>query len=244
MNYYLFVDESGDHGLKNIDQNFPVFALCGILISEEEYQKLIATFRSIKIRFWNTHNVIFHSRDIRKCDKEFQILLDIDVKRRFMNSINTALASSNFTIIASIINKQAFLKKYGKLKDDVYEVSLSFILERSVFFLDSLSETVNKVNLIIEQRGKKEDKKLKNHFDRLFQIGTYYVNAGRIKNYNFQMEIKPKQFNVAGLQLSDLIAYPIARYAIDKTRANPAFDRIKEKIYSRGKQLYGLKIFP
>ena len=32
--YLLFLDESGDHGLANIDTNFPVFVLCGILISE------------------------------------------------------------------------------------------------------------------------------------------------------------------------------------------------------------------
>ncbi|MEX2589990.1 MAG: DUF3800 domain-containing protein, partial [Chitinophagales bacterium] len=36
MRYYLFLDESGDHGLKNIDSGFPVFVLCGVLISEDK----------------------------------------------------------------------------------------------------------------------------------------------------------------------------------------------------------------
>ncbi len=37
MKYYLFLDESGDHGLKNIDQDFPIFLFCGVLISEDNY---------------------------------------------------------------------------------------------------------------------------------------------------------------------------------------------------------------
>lgn len=36
--YYLFIDESGDHGLVNLDPDFPVFLLCGLLTSEENYE--------------------------------------------------------------------------------------------------------------------------------------------------------------------------------------------------------------
>jgi len=60
MNHFLFLDESGDHGLKNIDTNFPVFVLCGIIISETEYYNLIRDFNDLKKQFWNNHKVIFH----------------------------------------------------------------------------------------------------------------------------------------------------------------------------------------
>lgn len=29
--YVMFVDESGDHNLQNIDDNFPLFCLCGCI---------------------------------------------------------------------------------------------------------------------------------------------------------------------------------------------------------------------
>ncbi len=36
--YYLFLDESGDHGLKNVDPGYPVFVLCGVLIRSDKYE--------------------------------------------------------------------------------------------------------------------------------------------------------------------------------------------------------------
>lgn len=244
MNYYLFLDESGDHGLKNIDPNFPVFVLCGIVISEPDYNSLIERFRTVKQKFWGEKKVIFHSRDIRKCQKEFQNLFDLEIKRDFYEQLNSAIENTNYSVISSVIDKTAFLKQYGKLKNDVYEVALSFIIERAVFFLDSTEMKINNCKLVVEQRGKKEDKKLRGHFDQLFQIGTYYISSQRIKNYNFSIDFKPKGQNISGLQLADLIAYPIATYALDKSRANPAFDIVRTKIYSKGGKLHGLKIFP
>ena len=33
--YYLYVDECGDQNLANFDTNFPIFTLCGIIVSEK-----------------------------------------------------------------------------------------------------------------------------------------------------------------------------------------------------------------
>jgi hypothetical protein len=244
MNYYLFLDESGDHGLKKVDPDFPAFVLCGIIMSDLNYESLRSDFNSIKQKFWGDNKVIFHSRDIRKCDKEFKVLLDIETKRRFYTELDRTILESNYTVISSVIEKVNYIKKYGKLRGDVYEIALSFIIERAVFFLDSLNEKINTLYLIIEKRGKKEDAQLKQHIETLIKIGTYYVSPDRLKAYNVKVEFREKRQNVNGLQLSDLIAYPIARYCMDKERANPAFEIIKSKIYSKGGKMYGLKIFP
>ena len=82
--YYLFLDESGDHGLGNIDPTFPVFVLSGILISEENYEILNKQFNGLKNKHWGEKKVILHSRDIRKCEKEFQILFNLDILFRWV----------------------------------------------------------------------------------------------------------------------------------------------------------------
>ncbi len=45
-------------------------------------------------------------------------------------------------------------------------------------------------------------------------------------------KIEIKKENINGLQLADLIAYPIARYIIEPERANPSFEIFKNKICS------------
>ncbi|MBP0902778.1 DUF3800 domain-containing protein [Mariniflexile gromovii] len=243
MKYYLFLDESGDHGLKTIDKSFPIFLLCGILISEENYRLIRADINQIKIEFWNNKNVIFHSRDIRKCNNEFQILFDLDIKKKFYNSINSLVEKPLYHIIAAAINKTEFIKKYGKLENDVYEISLSFILERTVFCLDNLGNC-NELEIIIERRGKKEDTKLGEHIQKVRQIGTYYVDAERIQNYGFKPKFSWKNENINGLQLSDLIAYPIARKILNPQGVNLSFDKLKHNIYTKNGKVYGLKKFP
>ena len=99
-------------------------------------------------------------------------------------------------------------------------------------------------NRNIEKRGKKEDAKLARHIGQLKNIGTYFVKGKRIINYGFKTyfyEIKKK---LNGLQLSDLLAYHISRYIIDPKRANPAYDILSKKFYSKNGKTYGLKVFP
>jgi hypothetical protein len=65
-----------------------------------------------------------------------------------------------------------------------------------------------------------------------------------LKGPYFFWMIKSKRENINGLQLTDLIAYPIARFVIEPKRANPAFDLIETKIYAKDGEWSGLKIYP
>jgi len=244
MKYFLFLDESGDHGLSSIDENFPIFVLCGVLISESHYQEIENKVQSIKSKFWGNKKVIFHSRDIRKCEKEFVLLFDQNIKKDFYVNLNQLVSISNYEIICSAIDKQKYVFRYGRLSNDVYEISLSFIIERAIFSLDAKKESNKSLEVIIECRGKKEDNKLNMHFQRLCSRGTGFVDPLRLNNYNISISFKRKNENITGLQLSDLIAYPIARFVLDSARANPSFDILKSKIYSKDGKLFGLKIFP
>ena len=244
MKYYLFIDESGDHGLANVNPAFPVFLLCGVLISDASYEHLKANFNAIKREFWGNKTAIFHSRDIRKCEKEFTILFNHEIKKKFYESINEAISLNNYTVINAAIRKEKYIKKYGRLSNDVYEISLSFIIERTIFCLDALKQDDVELEIWIEKRGKKEDRQLREHFQKLISRGTGYVSAKRLKDYEIKIIFRNKQENINGLQLADLIAYPVARYVLDSSRANPAFDLIKPKIYAKSGKIYGLKMFP
>lgn len=243
--YYLFLDECGDQNLANFDINFPIFTLCGIIVEADKLTHLNQQIDDIKLRYWGHKNVILHSRDIRKCEKGFEILFDNELKQKFYEDINQVLGQTGiYVIIACSILKEPYIRKHGRLQD-VYAQSLSFVLERSIFYLDSVNngEGID-AHIIAEQRGKKEDKNLNEFYNELIDRGTYWVTSLRFKEYFTRFEFKPKKYNINGLQVADLIAYPITRHILNPESTNPSFAIIEGNIYREGDKMLGLKIVP
>lgn len=243
MNYFAFLDESGDHGLSKIDPNFPVFVLSCVVFSQRAYEAFLRDMNALKVNFWADGKVILHSRDIRKCEKEFKILLDYNIKASFYSQLDKIISTADYTIISVGIDKKEYIKRYGRISQNPYEIALSFIIERIVFLMDSFKDSSN-VKLLIEKRGRREDRALSESFERVKALGTYYVSSERIKNYNIDIDFRSKKDNINGMQLADLVAYPIARHIMDEKRASPAFELIKPKIYQKNGKVYGLKIHP
>lgn len=244
--YFLFMDESGDHSLANINTDFPIFVLCALLFKKQAYQKACDELNKIKTKFFATGDVIFHSRDIRKCDGAFKILFDLDIKQRFYQAVDHLLATADYKIIASAIDKEKHVKKYGKLADDPYEIALTFVLERTLFETDRSSST-HSINVIIEGRGKKEDAQISMRYNELLYRGSGKVDTKRfLQVFDTELRVKRKRENDCGLQLADLCAYPIARHVLRPTEPNPSFDVIENKLRKgpRGAIGYGIKIFP
>ena len=243
MTFYFFIDESGDHGLKKLNQEFPLFLLCGILVEQLNYSKIRESFNSIKNKFWGNTNVIFHSRDIRKCQKEFVAFLDSNVKTQFYNELNRSMIQNEFTVFASAINKKEYVAAFGELHNNIYEQALTAVFNQIfIYLLNNHTETV--INVIIEKRGKKEDRKLEEHFKLLKNLGTELFSAEHIANWNLSIQFRDKKENINGLQLADLTAYPIARYILNPDFLNLPFQILIKKIAKNEGELFGLRIIP
>ena len=93
MKYYLYIDECGDQNLANFDEKFPIFTLCGIVVADDKKEWLEEQIQLLKQDFWGNQFTILHSRDIRKCQKGFEILFDIEVKKRFYERVNAILGT-------------------------------------------------------------------------------------------------------------------------------------------------------
>lgn len=57
MNYFLFLDETGDHGLSFVDKNFPLFLLCGCVIEENSLKETENRVNSFKQKYLRTTEV-------------------------------------------------------------------------------------------------------------------------------------------------------------------------------------------
>ena len=241
--YYMFVDECGDQNLTAFDECFPIFTLCGVLMSYSQLRDMETKIAALKKKYWGDKVVILHSRDIRKCDKEFKILFDLDIKKQFYEDLDAIMGQKDaYTVVSCSILKEPYIRQFGKF-NDIYGQSLSFLIERSIFFLDDVSDNAN-MHIMAEMRGKQQDQNLLNYYNKLRDVGTHWVTPDRLQSHIRKFDFLSKKQNVTGLQLADLIAYPITQYLLNPDHVNFAYDIIKDNIYVSDGKMLGLKAIP
>ena len=245
MKLHLFLDESGTSDLTNIDPNFPILALTGVLITEDAYITLKERVNDLKTKYFPHKQVVLHRRDMRKYERGFEIFFDDNVKRNFYNDLNRILTEADYVLISSAIDKRRHIEQYGKLADDPYEIALTFIMERALYEADERDAT--NAHVYIESRGKREDKVITSRYNQILYRGSQ-IDAARFQRlFDTEASLRRKTDDEIGIEIADLCAYPIARYILNNSEPNQAFDVIKPKIRAnaRGEMIgYGIKVFP
>jgi hypothetical protein len=136
----------------------------------------------------------------------FSILNDSEIKQDFDRAMLALLTESNFTVINVTIDKEAHLKKY-KYPEHPYHYCIQVMLERYALWLQDVS---SEGDVMAESRGK-EDLALKQVYRSIWHDGTTHKEAELFQKYltSKEIKIKPKISNSPGLQIADLLAYPL-----------------------------------
>lgn len=108
-NYYLFLDESGHHGLKTINQEYPILLLCGCLVEQNYYSRVQHNFNELKQKYFGNTKIIFHSRDIRKWQNDFLVLGDLKLRHKFYQDLDEIVRNLDFRIIAVAVLKNELI---------------------------------------------------------------------------------------------------------------------------------------
>lgn len=245
VKYYMFVDECGDSLLERVNEDFPVFTLCGVIMSKPQLEALETKVANLKTRFWGNKEIILHSRDIRKHQRGFEILLDPVVKHDFYECVNSILGEDGaYTIVSCSVLKLPYIERNGR-DENIYGLALSRLIERCIFYLDEkVNEDGSDLSIIMEMRGKKEDKELADYYELIRTKGTKWLSPERLNAHLSKFIFLSKKQNVIGLQLADMIAYPIARYVLNSNAVNLAYDTLRCNIFSDRDALLGLKVIP
>lgn len=240
--YIVYVDESGDHGLQNINPQNPVFVLAFCIFEKQAYaDQVVPSIQRLKFEYFGHDAVILHSYEIRNQRNDFRILNDRELRTRFINSVNDVVAAAPMTLIAAAIDKNRHVQRYVQ-PTDPYAISLTFCIERLQRFLVERGQADHTTHIMVEKRGPAEDQTLELAFRRICDGANM---AGRMPNLDIRF--MDKRHNSSGLQLADLVAYPIARRVVDPNQPNRAYDVLEPKFRrSPGGNIngYGLKIFP
>jgi hypothetical protein len=238
--YVIYVDESGDHGLVSIDQQYPIFVLVFCIFKKQDYLATVQKVQQFKFHHFGHDMVILHESDIRRDRGDFKMLKSKERKNVFINDITNIIEDETFTVISAIIDKNRLKQKYTHANNP-YHIALSFCIERAYLFLKENNNSNKTTHIIFEQRGKNEDDELELEFRRVCG-GSNYFN----EMLPFEFVKADKKSNSTGLQFADLLARPIGLSKLKPNQDNRAFKVVKKKFRSHNgcTDGYGLKVFP
>jgi hypothetical protein len=224
-NYLVFVDESGDHNLTSINEQYPVFVLLFCIVQKSEYvDSICPALQRFKFEYWGHDEVVLHEHEIRKPRDEFLILRDRELLGRFCVRLDALIEEAQITVVAVIIDKPALVARYTTPVSP-YDYAMVAGLERVFQHLASIDERERITPVIVECRGAKEDRDLELAFRRACDGGNFLRCS-----MPFHLVMVAKSANSAGLQLADLMARPLGVRHLRPTQANRAADIIEGKL--------------
>ena len=161
----------------------------------------------------------------------FAILLtDWQLRERFYDNLNRLIEAAPMTIFAALIDKSGLRTRYAATRNP-YRVALHFCMEQLHAMLSDEKQHGRTVHVILESRGRKEDRELELEFRRIAAndggAGPSRQDFGLLE---FQPVFVPKAANSVGLQLADLTARPIALSHLRPNQPDRAFEIVRPKI--------------
>jgi len=221
--YIVFADESGDHGISSINPANPIFVLAFCIFKKSDYISLIKNaVAKLKLHFWGHDLVVLHNREIRKSMGAFSFLFNEEARRIFMHSLNEMMRLIPFSIVATAIDKRQHT--VSSTINNPYSLALESCVAQTISFLEEKQQLQHLTHLVVESRGKPEDRELELTFRSIPEQTQWH------EQYPLEIKFASKQTNSSGLQIADLVAHPIAKHAMKKDLPNKAFDIIKDKL--------------
>jgi len=260
MPYRLYLDESGTDDVTHCDaEEHRYLGLTGVIIKQDHCRDVcVPDLARIKREIFDhdpDHPPCLHREDIKGFKREFHVLRDEALRKRFDDAIIKHMEDVQFTVIAAVIDKLGMMKKVNWTNKEPYHYLMEIMTEKFTLFLERKKDTGD---IMPEMRRGKKDKDLQSAYLRTWRGGTYHATQSLIQARlpAKQLKFRNKEHNIAGLQLSDLIAHPSALYVRQrvghKVKLGPyalrIIDLLRGKKYDRsfwGTTMgYGMKYLP
>lgn len=210
----LFLDESGDHNLRVIDPQYPLFVLGGVIIdqyyAEHELNQRMSAF---KLDLFGREDIILHTADITRNKNGFERLKDAGFRAEFYARLNALMNELEYQVMACAVHKDQHLVRYGVAALDPYMLSLDILVERFCLYV---GDKEGGGLIVAERRDPTLDHELELAWLNLKIQGTRYMKAKQIEYRMAGLSLRRKSDNLAGLQLADLVLTPIGRNLLGK----------------------------
>ncbi len=259
LKFRIYIDEVGSSDMKcTSDSNNRFLSLTGVVIDLNHVKNTVTPdLESLKKDFFGSHPdepIILHRKELVNRKFPFDSLKEKSKELAFNKLLLELLAKWEFKIITTVIDKYEHNQTYNVWRYDPYHYAMSIIFERFHLRLKKINQ---KGDMMFESRGGKEDMRLKESYRKIFLDGTDFINAKDIDETltSKELKIKPKSANISGLQIADLLAYPMQRYTLKKynvlndgrqTFNETILEVVESKIFKSNNKIegYGIKLLP
>jgi hypothetical protein len=227
--YILFADEM----LKST--NNPYFCLAGHIIKRCDYENiLIPEVNRLKIKHFESTNVIFHYTDMKNNKNGFKKLEDPVSRNKFYTDFVCLISKLNISIIGVYYEDKLMKLAFKKGKFSNYDIAFRYLLENYLHYLNN----VDGVGAIcIESRTFNENMMLELNYLDYINSGSVFFNSEIAKKHLASIGFSIKADNCIGLQIADFIPARLMRNVSGK-KDNYKFDlTLISKIYKSGTNL-------
>lgn len=162
---------------------------------------------ALKQKIFGSTEIVLHRTEIVRAIKPFECLKDDGLRTQFNQCLLELLESASYKVITVTIDKKEHKNRYQVWQAYPYHYCLTALLERYVLWLRGANSCGD---VMIESRGEKDNRKLEASYSRLYLGGTDWVGYKAFQNRltTRKLKIEEKARNIAGLQLSELLANP------------------------------------
>lgn len=212
--YRLYIDESGDHTFKRIeDDNHRYLGLLGVWFDvEAPYRSFAQALTSLKAEIFGWHpddsTLCLHRKDIVERRGIFSRLRNPGLNRLFEEGLLRVIRDAEFHVACVVIDKASHRSRTGCELFHPYHHCVAALLERYTSWLKAAGV---QGDVMAESRGRTEDQELAEAFEVALQELEQVLTSKKIK-------LKKKEHAIPGLELADLLAYPFKREMVAETR--------------------------
>ena len=202
--YELFIDELGQVNPNNKES--PLYVLCGCVVENINRNNLKIHADQIKFKYWGRTDIVFHSYDIGKNKKDFEIFNDDEKrKREFLADLYSFLRQSTFSIFIIVIDK-SLAKKRGWNSIKVIEETARKLFYHFIVWLLTKNRK-GKIN--IESATAEKDRYYLNEFSYFLSPGCkeLTVDYKIIQEMLTSISFVTKRNHDIEEQIADLFAY-------------------------------------
>jgi hypothetical protein len=233
----LYVDEVGASGRRpSSDPHGRYLSLTGVAIELTYVETVfVPELEKLKKSYFGGHPddpVILHRSELVQCAPPFAALREEAVCRRFNQDLLGFMVAWRYTVFTVTIDKGPVTAAFTATRPDPYHRSLAVMTSHYAAWLADHGATGD---VMAESRGGKEDQRLKESFREVYATAATLQppSAVATRLTSRELKVKPKQMNIGGLQLADLIAHPALLASIDEHDGNPRRDTFGGRLITR-----------